>query len=129
MLRFRQYFIHLSLRFKNFCFVGEDAYGNRYYGKIFSKKEEKKREKRIVIYHGSPEATNIPPEWYRWMHFTSQESPLNQPFSGGRKRSSPSLGAAISKRQVSLASSFNPQNCSYVPWVPNGEVKKAQEII
>ena len=42
-------------------FVGEDEFGNKYY-------ENKKRNKRWVIYNGEIEATKIPVDWYSWIH-------------------------------------------------------------
>ncbi len=42
-------------------FVGKDDYGNKYY-------ENKKKNKRWVIYNDQIEATKIPIEWYSWMH-------------------------------------------------------------
>ena len=42
-------------------FVGKDEFGNKYY-------ENKKKNKRWVIYNGEIEATKIPTEWYSWMH-------------------------------------------------------------
>ena len=42
-------------------FVGKDDYGNKYY-------ENKKKNKRWVIYNDRIEATKIPIEWYSWMH-------------------------------------------------------------
>ncbi len=41
--------------------VGKDEFGNKYY-------ENKKKNKRWVIYKDEIEATNIPVEWYSWMH-------------------------------------------------------------
>ena len=42
-------------------FVGKDEFGNKYY-------ENKKKNKRCVIYNGEIEATKIPVEWYSWIH-------------------------------------------------------------
>ena len=41
-------------------FVGEDAFGNKYY--------ESKNGKRWVIYKNDVEASKIPDEWYSWIH-------------------------------------------------------------
>ncbi len=43
-------------------FVGKDEFGNKYY-------ENKKKNKRWVIYKDEIEATKIPVEWYSWIHF------------------------------------------------------------
>ena len=46
-------------------FVGKDSIGNKYY--------ENKAGKRWVIYNGEIDATNIPDEWYSWMHYTKNK--------------------------------------------------------
>jgi len=55
--------------------VGEDPSGNRYYR---SKKPNGPhgRERRMVIF-GSPvsDPTTIPPGWYGWMHYRTNEVP------------------------------------------------------
>ena len=45
--------------------VGEDDLGNKYY--------ESKTGRRWVIYKNEIDATNIPNEWYSWMHFTKNK--------------------------------------------------------
>ena len=42
--------------------VGKDSFGNKYY--------EDKNGKRWVIYSYEIDASNIPVEWYSWIHFT-----------------------------------------------------------
>mgnify|MGYP001157240953 FL=1 len=46
-------------------FVGEDQFGNKYY--------ENKKGKRWVIYKNEVEATNIPNNWYSWIHYTKNK--------------------------------------------------------
>ena len=41
-------------------FVGKDSFGNKYY--------QNKKDERWVIYNSEVEATNIPVEWYSWIH-------------------------------------------------------------
>lgn len=53
--------------------VGIDEQGNTYY-------RSKKGDRRWVIYNGDVEATRVPPEWHRWLHKTSTESPLEIPL-------------------------------------------------
>jgi len=53
--------------------VGSDAQGNRYY-------QDKRlipgrRRKRWVMYNGVPEATRVPPDWYGWLHHTTDKVP------------------------------------------------------
>lgn len=49
--------------------VGEDSFGNRY----FESKSPPRR--RWVIYAGSNDASNVPPEWHGWLHGTLEDLP------------------------------------------------------
>lgn len=53
--------------------AGEDEFGNRYYRERCAKKGA--RQKRWVLYKGSPEASKVPAEWHIWLHYTSNEIP------------------------------------------------------
>jgi NADH:ubiquinone oxidoreductase subunit len=49
--------------------IGRDAVGNIYY-------EDKRatagvRTRRWVGYAGAPEASEVPPEWHAWLHYTT----------------------------------------------------------
>lgn len=54
--------------------IGRDAAGNIYY-------EDKRprpggpRVRRWVVYAGPPEASEVPPEWHAWLHYTT-DAPL-----------------------------------------------------
>jgi len=125
MLKFRQYFIHLFLRLRKFCFEGEDSYGNRYYKKRRSgKKGEKDQEKRIVIYFGSPDAAHISPEWYGWIHYMSDKIPLKKVFPLNQKRGVPSWTKHYFEMRNSIKSQNVSKNCPYVRWNPNEEITK-----
>ena len=50
-------------------FVGKDSFGNKYY--------ESKQGKRWVIYANEVDASNIPVEWYSWIHFTPNKIEKN----------------------------------------------------
>ena len=53
--------------------VGTDEFGNRYYkGRKIGPLN---RERRWVMYHGAPEASNVPPEWHGWLHHQFKELP------------------------------------------------------
>ena len=45
--------------------VGKDNYGNKYY--------QNKNGSRWVIFKGEIEATEIPQEWYSWIHHTKNK--------------------------------------------------------
>ena len=48
-------------------FIGSDQFGNKYYSNS--------KGKRWVIYKNSVEASKIPPEWHRWIHFITNNKP------------------------------------------------------
>ncbi len=52
--------------------VGTDRFGNTYYE---SRRDfaHYGRKRRWVIYAGTAEATNVPPEWHAWLHHTSDK--------------------------------------------------------
>ncbi len=51
--------------------VGSDKYGNTYYIERSVPKGVRKR--RWVVYKGRPEASEVPPEWHGWLHFTADQ--------------------------------------------------------
>ena len=53
--------------------VGVDAQGNRYFRS--RKKSPDGRERRWVIYHGSNDASRVPPEWHGWLHGAFDDVP------------------------------------------------------
>jgi NADH:ubiquinone oxidoreductase subunit len=62
-------------------YVGSDPSGNRYYR---SKKPNGPHgmERRMVIYAGGyAEATTIPPGWYGWMHYRTNEVPQDGDYT------------------------------------------------
>jgi NADH:ubiquinone oxidoreductase subunit len=48
--------------------VGEDDAGNRYL-------QSRDGSRRWVIYSGSNDASNVPPEWHGWLHHTFEGAP------------------------------------------------------
>ena len=62
--------------------VGVDQQGNRYFrGKA---RKGYKRERRWVMYKGTPEASKVPPEWHGWLHYQTDEVP--QEKNGYRRK-------------------------------------------
>ena len=64
-------------------FVGQDAYGNRYFRR--KPRGGSKRERRYIVYKHGTEASNIPPEWHGWMHHQTDtvpaaDNPYRQPW-------------------------------------------------
>ncbi len=54
--------------------LGEDEFGNVYYQS--SKAPSSGRRRRWVVYaRGDDEASNVPPEFHAWLHYTINELP------------------------------------------------------
>lgn len=54
--------------------VGKDSFGNSYYQ--MKKAPETGRRKRWIVYaNGKDEASNVPPEFNAWLHYTSDTFP------------------------------------------------------
>lgn len=54
--------------------VGDDEFGNSYYEE---KHRSNNKKKRYVIYNGIIESSKVPSEWHHWLHYTSEEVPVN----------------------------------------------------
>ena len=52
-------------------FVGKDEFGNKYY-------ENRKNQKRWVIYNGEINASKITSDWYSWMHHIKDNNPIDK---------------------------------------------------
>ena len=80
---------HISIftMLKGKTMVGEDTLGNKYYSA--PPRKGYKRDRRWVIYNGTPEASNVPPEWHGWLHYQSDEVPQSRGKSFRRKWQKP----------------------------------------
>ena len=58
-------------------FVGEDAFGNRYFTE--KKTGKNRRAKRWVLYKGMAEPSKVPAEWHGWLHYTFDVPPTQTP--------------------------------------------------
>lgn len=68
-----QILLHTVLRGK---LVGTDEAGNKYYtGKLRDKARGLVRERRWVIYKGTPQASCVPAEWHGWLHHQTDNLP------------------------------------------------------
>ena len=54
--------------------VGSDALGNAYF-EAASLKDTGGRARRWVIYAGANDASRVPPEWFGWLHHTTDLVP------------------------------------------------------
>ena len=57
--------------------VGKDNYGNTYFENKTKSPKNNFRQRRLVIYSGSVEASKIPQEWNAWLHHMTDEVPRN----------------------------------------------------
>ncbi len=55
--------------------IGQDDFGNEYYISFF--KNYLGKSKRLVIYNGLDLSSKVPPGWHSWLHYMSDEIPLN----------------------------------------------------
>lgn len=70
--------------------VGEDALGNRY---LEIKQKGGNPPRRWVLYHGSNDASRVPPEWHSWLHHMTEDLPDEAlpPVRGWEKEPTPNL--------------------------------------
>jgi NADH:ubiquinone oxidoreductase subunit len=61
-------------------FVGADSYGNKYYVQR-SGVGPLGKPRRWVIYNDLSDASQIPPEWHGWMHYTVDTPPTEQDYA------------------------------------------------
>ena len=103
-------------------YVGEDAYGNRYYRA--PSRIQGRKERRWVVYKGEPEASKVPPQWHGWLHFTVQEPPRDggRPLYPWQKEHLPNLTgtpAAYRPSGHTLEGGMRqPATGDYEPWTP-----------
>lgn len=79
--------INLVTRLSGAKLVGQDQDGNKYY--TAKPRPGYKRERRWVMYNGTPEATKVPPEWHGWLHHQTDVLPDNDTESFRRSWQKP----------------------------------------
>ena len=60
-------------------FVGEDEHGNRYYQNP-GEKGPAGRPRRWVIYNGYAEASKVSPDWFGWLHYSVDVTPVEENY-------------------------------------------------
>ena len=60
-------------------FVGEDAFGNRYYEQVRGSSPHG-GPRRWVTYKNMSEASQVPPEWHGWLHHTVDMPPTESEY-------------------------------------------------
>jgi NADH:ubiquinone oxidoreductase subunit len=103
-------------------FVGRDEFGNSYYQRRNSKRNFGRNE-RWVIYKGIPEASKIPPQWFSWMHYQTNEPPAsNSKKYNWEKSHKPNLtgteGAYYPKGHSLAEGQRQKATGDYEPWRP-----------
>ena len=94
-------------------FVGQDEFGNKYYSNS--------KGKRWVIYKSRVEASKIPPEWHSWIHFLTNNKPVDNAskFSWQKKHEENLTGTAKAyKPEGSLTSDSKKDMKKYETWKP-----------
>ncbi len=110
--------------------VGTDAFGNRYFRRKVTRSlfetDNRKREKRWVIYNGKAEPSKVPPQWHGWLHYTFDKVPSQSASGSGayawQKPPQPNLtgttGAYLPPGHLLKNGRRAPATADYEPWKP-----------
>lgn len=105
-------------------FVGQDAFGNRYYQSRRAPKTG--RRARWVMYKGLAEPSKVPPEWHGWLHYSTDAVPgKDAPVVHHRweKAPQPNLtgtkGAYLPPGHVLKGGQRSPATADYQAWTPS----------
>jgi NADH:ubiquinone oxidoreductase subunit len=96
----------------NGVYQGKDTFGNKYYQSRLHWGRPK--PKRWVVYKNTPEASMIPPEWYGWLHHTT-DAPLDVTRHSWQRDHQPNLTHTTEAFQPKPA----PIKPDYKSWIPN----------
>ena len=103
--------------------VGRDAVGNIYYEE--RRARAGRRRRRWVIYRRAVEASEVPPEWHAWLHYTT-DAPL--PETGRRPWQKPHVPNATGTPESYRPPGHDyqggrrtPATGDYEAWTPAGE--------
>ena len=110
-------------------FVGQDEFGNRYYKQQVPKNksysDNRKGERRWVVYAKPAEASAIPAGWHGWMHYRTDVVPSesdtprrpwereHQPNMTGTPKAYRPAGSLLASKATPSAS-----NGDYEAWTP-----------
>jgi len=102
--------------------VGVDEFGNKYF--VEKKQSKERREKRWVMYNGSPEPSKVPAEWHSWLHYTSNVAPSKRsvPHHAWEKTHLPNLtgtaGAYLPPGHIEKGAERSAATADYEAWKP-----------
>lgn len=106
-------------------FVGEDAFGNRYYraqGALIDPSVGP--ERRWVIYNGEVDASKVPPGWRGWLCHNSETAPSEETYVAREwekphEENRTGTAGAYRPRGSQLSVGQRPAATGdYVPWMP-----------
>jgi NADH:ubiquinone oxidoreductase subunit len=92
--------------------IGGDEFGNEYF--------QNKSGKRFVVYNGEPEPSKIPAEWHGWIHYTSNNAPveINTHRFSWQKAHLPNLTGTTNSYSPKKSAVKNTSS-EYESWKPN----------
>ena len=101
--------------------VGKDEFGNRYFQEKFFVKSG--RRKRWVLYRGMAEASKVPAQWHRWLHYVADKSPeSNRRLYDWEKPHQPNLtgtkAAYVPEGHLRKGGKRYRVSADYEPWQP-----------
>lgn len=114
-----------ALRTRGFHLVGEDEFGNKYYEQRAGKKGPLARPRRFVTYKSDAEASQVPPDWHGWLHYTHDTPPTKeqyqpQPWQKPHRRNMTGTPEAYRPSGSILAAGQRPKATGdYKPWRPD----------
>ncbi|MFM8186498.1 MAG: NADH-ubiquinone oxidoreductase subunit NDUFA12 family protein [Alphaproteobacteria bacterium] len=94
--------------------IGSDEFGNEYF--------EHRNKKRFVVYKGIAEPTKIPAEWHVWIHYMTNQAPvqINTNKYSWQKIHLPNLtGTLNSYNPNNSKSNSNNNSTHYEAWDAN----------
>jgi NADH:ubiquinone oxidoreductase subunit len=104
-------------------FVGSDSLGNKYYS--CKPRKGYKRDRRWVMYKGTPEATKVPPEWHGWLHHQTDIVPSEEAQSFRRPWQKPHKPNLTGTNQayrppghILKGGQRDKATGDYIPWTP-----------
>ncbi len=101
--------------FRRGVLKGEDEFGNKYY-------EDKKGDRRWVIYNGESEGSMVPAAWHGWLHHTVDILPTEEDFTPRHwhKPHQPNLtGTSRAYRPRKDGAETEKNTGNYEPWRPS----------
>jgi len=102
--------------------AGRDSAGNVYYRD--KTRAAGRRERRWVIYGGTPEASAVPPEWQAWLTHTVDQTPderppVERPWIKPHQPNTTGTAQAYRPPGALLKGGHRPKATGdYEPWIP-----------